>query len=111
MGNGSDIFNPSDFHAISSKSSESRLTTRPGLFGTITTGGPYFDVQAIDPSLFALFCDIHRSKHRCVGRAFVAIGLHLHTTTHTRNSFPPTHISHVNKGIAERGENVANSPM
>ena len=87
MRNWSNVFNSADLHARTSKSTQSTLGTWAGGFGLGTTRGTQFDVKSVDAKSTALFGNVLGSQHSGVGTRFVTIGLHLHATSHSGNSF------------------------
>ena len=55
-----------------------------------TSGGTDLDVQSGDAKLLAAGSDVLGSQHGSVGRRLVTIGLDLHSTGNTADSFPAT---------------------
>jgi hypothetical protein len=66
-----------------------------------STGGTEFDVEGSDTDFLATGGNVLSGQHGGVGRAFVTIGLHFHTTSNTGNGFTAREIGDMDEGIVE----------
>ena len=83
------------------------------LFDTVflvrTTSGPDLNVESSDTKLLALLGDVLGSQHGGVWGGLVTVGLDLHTTGDTGDSFAAGEIGDVDEGVVERGEDTGDA--
>merc|ERR1711941_164298 len=103
------IFDSADFHAGSSKGSDSSLATWSWglLFGT--TSGSDFDVKSSDSEFFASGSDVLSGLHSSVWRVLISISFNFHTTRNSGDSFFSGQIGDMNEGIVITSVQVANT--
>nr|ACR34455.1 unknown [Zea mays] len=108
-GNRGNILNASNFHPRTSKSPESRLSTRSRGLGLVASSCTKLNVQRGDTELLATLCNILSSKHSSIRRRLITISLNLHATSDPNQSFPPRQISDMNEGVIEGCKDVSNT--
>merc|ERR1712176_26657 len=109
MRNRSHILNTTNLHASTSKSTESRLSTRSRGLGTVTTLGPEFDVECSNPTGLAASGNVLGGQHRSIGGRLITISLDHHTASHTRNGLTASHIGNMNESIVEGRIDMSNT--
>ena len=64
-------------------------------------------MNGVDADELESLAHINGGEHSSVGRRFLSIGLHLHTTGDTAVGLTAGQISHVEESVVEGGHNVA----
>merc|ERR1711962_184250 len=87
--NGCDIFNTSDSHSRTSKSTECRLCTWTWCFGSVATSCSQLHMEGGDADFLASYSHILSSQHSSIRRGLITICLDFHPTCNTRDGFLP----------------------
>ena len=78
--NWSTILDSANLHPCSGEGSESGLCSGSGSLGSVSSGSSELDMERGDAEGFNLLCNILGGQHSGVGRGFVTVSLHLHST-------------------------------
>jgi hypothetical protein len=105
----SSVFDTTNAHTGTGKSTESGLTTGTRGLDTGTTSSTDLDVESVDTEFLALGSNILSSQHGGVRGRFITISLDLHTTSNTGDGFTTRKIGHMHKGVVEGGKDVSNT--
>jgi len=89
------LTNATNLHAGTGKSTKGSLGTGAGRLRLHATGSTKLNVQGSDTKGLATLGDILGGHHSGVWRRFVTIGLYLHATSHTNDSFTARNICDV----------------
>lgn len=107
--NWGDILNSTDSQTGSGQGSDGRLTTWTWGLGLGTTSSSDLDVDSGNTNFLTLDSDILSSQHSGVWSGLVSVGLDLHTTSDSGDSFLTGKVGNVDEGIVERGEDTSNT--
>ena len=88
------------------KRTERGLRTGTRRLCLAATSSPQLDVECSEAKTLCLLGSVLRGKHSRVRRRLVAISLHLHAASDTRNCLLAGQVRDVHKGIIERRINV-----
>jgi len=106
-GNGSDILNATNLNAVSGNSPKSRLGARSRCLVSVSASGSELDVDCSDIELLEPVDDVDGRLHSRVGRALVAVCLHLHASSDAGEGLAASEIGDVDEGVVPGGQDVA----
>lgn len=108
-GDGCNILNASNLHSVSGKGTEGGLRSGSRAACLGSTGSSDLDVKGGDAQFLALFGNVLGGKHSSVRRGFISVGLDLHSSGDSHQSFSSRQISDVNECVIEGGKQVSNT--
>merc|ERR1719249_634717 len=108
-GDWSAVLNTADLHASSGQGSESTLSSGSGGLGSVSTGGTELDMQSSDSKSLNFLSNVLGSQHSSIGRRFISVSLHLHTTSNSADGFTSRDISYMDESIVERSIDVSHT--